>query len=172
MSTGAPTCGALFLGVIMRLNAKKAKELRRAGGYKNQTLTPGVTPFPGIHHLAEFPLVKTRTTIKRSSAIINGEWSVVETPLATATGRRFAKGMFAAELILEQHYPVIDKETGERSRTAVWRQVTQPTPITKPAKLYTTQPKGIYRSLKNLHRKNVLTVFGDFIDNGIEADHV
>ena len=38
------------------MNAKKAKLLRKATGYKNQSATPGVMDFPGISKMVHVPV--------------------------------------------------------------------------------------------------------------------
>lgn len=126
---------------MSRLNAKTAKMLRKAAGYKNQTATPAAPPFPGIHHLMDFPLFKKRPKTRGTEP--NGE------PLMTMQGHMVGNRRFIAVPALEK-YEVTDEAGVVHKGT---RQATQPVPVTKPAKHNDSTTKGAYRALKTMQKE-------------------
>lgn len=137
------------------MNGKQAKALRRAAGYRNQTATPGLMDFPGVARLVKMPRFERRDTVKTSYEFLPGlEKPVkVDTPVS-----RLMHGW------RRQPIALIDS-SGQPLFDLV--------PVTNPARLRPTEPKGVYRALKKLARRGLLGAVAraeEFIDqiNGAE----
>lgn len=123
---------------MSRLNAKTAKMFRKIAGYRNQTATPTSPPFPGIHHLAEFPLFQKRPRNSKPGDVMKGH---------LIGNRRFIP------VPAMETYKYTDEAGMVHSEL---RQTTQPLPITKPAVHDSKTPKGIYRRTKSLYKNGLL----------------
>lgn len=131
---------------MSRLNAKTAKRLRKAAGYRNASATPAKPTFPGIHHLLRFPTMKRRTTVKRSSACVDGRWAVVETPVEVACGRRWGYRKFTPDA----DQPMVEEREPTPGGVDIVHtiQAYTPVPVTKPGKYDERTAKGQYIVMK------------------------
>lgn len=105
------------------MNAKRAKAIRAAVGYKNQTKTPSPLPFPGVRRLVNFPLVQRN-----------------ESGNVRHVNRKVKHGRFWVFDVEFQHKP-----DGTLA--------TDLTPFLKTARHPEDTPRGVYRRIKKLDRK-------------------
>ena len=150
----------------------KSKMLRGVSGYRNQSATPGLIPFPGVARFYSHPVVSRRPAIRtsyvrlpmddkvtkvrtrvmsmvlgaRNLPVFEMELRPVFEPTLDANGRQVydAKGQPATHPVLQDGQPVMRMQVKEA-----------PVPVTKPARLDPRCPKGVYRSLKRLARRGV-----------------
>ena len=140
------------------MNAKIAKELRKAAGYRNQSATPGAVPFPGVAKVYNRPVYTTRpafSTTYEPHPSIRGK-------VVRVTHKRTAMNVMGRKG-LEQYIPLaleekIDPKTGASFYGPVFEMV----PVAKPAKLGaladgTRAEKKVYRDLKKLLRSGALS---------------
>jgi hypothetical protein len=145
------------------MNAKRAKALRAAAKYRNQTATPGTMPFPGIMPRGyRFPVVNRITKLVRVFSRIKGQpRKFIEVQRIENSGAFSRLGNFySAEPVWKMAwYPKLDengKPVGivvEGQGAGEWGQAFEIMPVSKPGRLNAKQPKGIYRELKRLERK-------------------
>lgn len=125
------------------MNQGLAKTLRAAAGYRQQSATPGVLPFPGVEkRMYKHPVYSTRITTKTTYHRLPMMDSVtkVYTRVKRMVVDRWGK-------------PVLEMETLPDGSMRVKEQLV---PVTKPARLDPTCAKGKYRALKRLARKGLL----------------
>lgn len=136
------------------MNSKTAKALRGAAQYKNQSKTPGTMPFPGIARLVRHPVYETRQAdrshYERRGNLWVKRWVTV-TRLAHGANER----PILAPLVMDQD----PKSPTFGSYVPPFSLV----PVTKPGRLNPTEPKGVYRALKKLGVKDLLTSVGEAI---------
>lgn len=134
------------------MNDKLAKALRKAAGYRNQSATPGVCPFPGIARMYTHPVYSTRSTKKSS---------YIRLPM----GEKFTKVFTTVtRLVLDSRgKPVIEMGAQPDPKTGAIVPKTNLVPVVKPARLEQQSPKGMYRALKRLARKKMLAGLGAWI---------
>ena len=116
------------------MNAKKAKLLRQAAAYKNQSKTPGVMDFPGIARAVKVPVFEKHVAYKTSyeRLPLDDKFTKVITPIERLT--------------LRGNKPVLVlKPDGEPAYELL--------PLTKPGKLRPIESKGTYRAMKKLVRR-------------------
>lgn len=123
------------------MNAKKAKLLRQAAGYKNQSKTPGVMDFPGVSRVARAPALGTHEVIKTSYCRVplTGKFIKVESSEKRLTLRN-------NKPVVLMHTDGVDKNGDSLAATPKLDLV----PMTNPGKLRLNEPKGSYRQLKKL----------------------
>ena len=114
------------------MNAKKAKLLRKAAGYKNQSATPGVMDFPGISKMVHVPVFDTHEAVRTEyiKLPLDAEFTKVFTKVRRLTVGRGGK-------------PVIVLNTDGTPKTQIEA-------LSKPGTLRVTEPKGVYRQMKKL----------------------
>lgn len=117
------------------MNAKKAKLLRKAAAYKNQSATPGVMDFPGVSKMVHVPVFDTHEVVKTS---------YVRLPLDLEFTKVFTK---ARRLTTDRRgKPVLVLNTDGTPKT-------QLEVLSRPGVLRATEAKGVYRQLKKLTRR-------------------
>lgn len=114
------------------MNAKKAKLLRKAAGYKNQSATPGVMDFPGISKMVHMPMFDTHEATKTSyiRLPLDPGFTRVFTRVRRLTHGRDGK-------------PVLVLNTDGTPKTRLEA-------LSKPGVLRADEPKGVYRAMKKL----------------------
>lgn len=153
------------------MNQKLARTLRQAAGYRNQSATPGTMDFPGVARMYTHPVVMTRQAIRKCYVYMVDKWHKIETEVTAVVTDRFGKGVIAMEWCapgtVETKWEEVQQEGGGISKRAIaWnkygfaRPRTQLVPVSKSGRLNPTEPKGIYRALKRLWRKGLLTELG------------
>jgi hypothetical protein len=114
------------------MNAKKAKLLRKAASYKNQSATPGVMDFPGVSKAVHMPVFDTHEAVKTS---------YVRLPLDLEFTKVFTK---VRRLTTDRHgKPVLVLNADGTPKT-------QLEVLSKPGVLRADEPKGVYRAMKKL----------------------
>lgn len=157
------------------MNGKQAKALRRAAGYRNQSTTPGAMDFPGVARFVKHPKFETHEAIKTSYVFLPGEAkpTKVQTPVQRMTLDRDRKPVPLIEENPGYGKPIegmdglVDAEQ--------YRQAFDLVPNSKPGRLRTNEPKGIYRALKKLARRGLLSAAAkaeEFIDELTAAPEV
>ena len=126
------------------MNAKKAKLLRQAAAYKNQSKTPGVMDFPGIARVAKMPLFEKHMAIKTSyeRLPLDDKFTKVHTEVQRLT--------------LRNNNPVPVLHAGGHDEAGVALAGTpryELLPLSKPGKLRPLESKGTYRAMKKLIRR-------------------
>jgi hypothetical protein len=117
------------------MNAKKAKLLRKAAGYKNQSITPGVMDFPGVARAIHVPVFDTHEVTKTS---------YVRLPLDAGLTKVHTK---ARRLTLGRDgKPIMVLNADGTPKT-------QLEALSKPGRLRSAEPKGVYRAVKKLAAK-------------------
>lgn len=149
------------------MNGKQAKALRRAAGSRNQTATPGVMDFPGVARFVKHPKFATHETIKTSYVLLPGEEkpTKVQTPMQRLTLGRDRKPVALIEENPDYGKPILG--TDGLIDAEQFRQAFDLVPNSKPGRLRTNEPKGIYRTLKKLARRGRLSAAAkaeEFID--------
>lgn len=129
------------------MNLKKAKMLRGIAGYRNQTATPGTMPFPGVARAYRHPVYATRTYKRRDGTTVTH--MVIHNGKPVLEMETFAAGKLPVEFDADGKPTAFNTEPVTRVKEEL-------VPVTKPAKLDPKCPKGVYRSLKRLHRKGLL----------------
>ena len=114
------------------MNAKKAKLLRKAAGYKNQSKTPGVMDFPGISKMVHMPVFDTHETVKTS---------YTKLPLGSGFTKVFTAVRRLTHGSKNKPTPVLNTDGTPK---------TQLEALSKPGVLRATEPKGVYRTMKKL----------------------
>lgn len=124
------------------MNAKKAKMLRHAAEYRNQSATPGVMDFPGIARMIKVPMFDTHPAVKTSyiKLPMDDHFTKVHTEVQRLTHGKDGKPIMLMELPTAPLYKLEPKY--------------QIVALSKPGKLRTTEPKGLYRQLKKLASKH------------------
>lgn len=120
------------------MNAKKAKMLRRAAGYRNQSKTAGVMDFPGISKAVKVPVFDTHAAVKTSyvKLPLDDHFTKVHTKVQRLTMGRDNKPV----MLMETPKPP-DFKLEPKYQLVV---------LSKPGKLRPTEEKGLYRQLKKL----------------------
>ena len=149
------------------MNSKKAKHLRRAAGYRNQTATPGVMDFPGVARFVKHPKFETHETIKTSYEFLPGDDkpTKVSTPVQRLTLGRDHKPVPLIEENPEYGKPI--QGTDGLIDAEQFRHAFDLVPNSKPGRLRTNEPKGIYRTLKKLAKRGLLEAVAkaeEFVD--------
>ena len=126
------------------MNAKKAKLLRQAAAYKNQSKTPGVMDFPGIARAVKVPVFEKHLVTKTSYERL---------PLDDG----FTKvNTLVERLVLRNRKPVMILHEGGFDKDGVSLAGTprfELLPLTKPGLLRPTESKGTYRAMKKLVKR-------------------
>lgn len=142
------------------MNGKQAKQLRQAAGYRNQTATPGVMDFPGVARFVRHPKFETHMATKASYEFLPG--SAKPTKVETEVQRltlRHGKPVPLIEANPDYGKPRLDAPRSGMSllvNAEQFRQAFDLVPNSKPGRLRSTEPKGIYRTLKRLFRRGLL----------------
>lgn len=149
------------------MNGKQAKALRRAAGYRNQAATPGVMDFPGVARFVKHPKFETHEAIKTSYVFLPGgvKPTKVQTPVQRLTLGRDRKPVPLIEENPDYGKPI--PGTDGLIDAGQFRQAFDLVPNSKPGRLRTTEPKGIYRTLKKLAKRGLLSAAAkaeEFID--------
>ena len=112
------------------MNGKRAKMLRKAAGYRNQTATPGVMDFPGIARAVKVPVFATHEATKTSyeKLPMDTHWTKVYTKV-----RRLDHGPDGKPVL------VLDADGTPKYQLEA---------LSKPGVLRPTESKGVYRQLK------------------------
>jgi len=146
------------------MNAKLAKMLRGAAQYRNQSATPGVMPFPGVARLYQHPVFETRDVVK--SSYVRLPLMDKTTKVFTTVRRLVLDNKGRPKQVMETQaigtVPTFD-ERGVRNGTnlaPITKAKTDLVPVSKPARLDSQCPKGVYRGLKRLARRHLLTPLG------------
>lgn len=144
------------------MNSKLCKIFRgQAGGYKNQTSTPGTMPFPGVMPRGyRFPVV-SRISVNGRPRGCNDRNKRVTVERIVNSGLFSRTGNFySADPVWKlAWYPKLgpDGKTVdvviEGQGEGEWGQAFEVMPVSKPGRLNKDQPKGMYRALKRLERK-------------------
>lgn len=121
------------------MNAKKAKFLRKAAKYKNQSATPGVMDFPGVARMVKVPVFSKHTAIKTS---------YLRLPLDTKCTKVFTK---VTKLDVDHRGKPVAMLTTD-PKTGMIVPEYELAANSKPGKLRADEPKGIYRGLKRAVR--------------------
>lgn len=149
------------------MNGKKAKHLRRAAGYRNQTATPGVMDFPGVARFVKHPKFEMHMAIKTSYEFLPGDDkpTKVSTPVQRLT---LGRNRQPIPLIEENpEYGKIIHGTEGLIDAEQFRHAFDLVPNSKPGRLRTNEPKGIYRTLKKLAKRGLLSAAAkaeEFVD--------
>jgi len=134
------------------MNEKAAKMLRHAAGYRNQTATPGVIPFPGVARMYSHPVYTTRLTKKSS---------YVKLPLMEKTTKVFTT---LKRFVLDgRGKPIIEMNSQPDPKTGIRMPKTELVAVVKPVRLDPKCPKGLYRALKKFAKRNTLLGVGTAI---------
>lgn len=157
------------------MNSKKAKHLRRAAGYRNQTATPGVMDFPGVARFVKHPKFETHEAIKTSYVFLPGDVkpTKVQTPVQRLTLGRTRQPVPLIEENPEYGKPI--QGTDGLIDAEQFRHAFDLVPNSKPGRLRTTEPKGIYRTLKMLAKRGLLDAAAkaeEFIDELTDSPQV
>jgi hypothetical protein len=146
------------------MNAKLAKMLRGGAQYRNQSATPGGMPFPGVARLYQHPVFETRYVIK--SSYVHLPLMDKPTKVFTTVRRLVLDNKGRPKQVMETQaigtVPTFDAH-GVRNGTnlkPIVKAKTELIPVSKPARLDSQCPKGIYRSLKRLARRRLLKPLG------------
>jgi len=143
----------------MRVNAKTAKELRKAAGYVNQSSTPGTMPFPGIARMYSHPVYQTRDSFHTTYEKRGGRWvRVYHKRKAMAVIGRVGQ----QEIVL----PALEEKVYPKNGATYYGPVTELVPVSKPARLKNCA-KAVYRDLKRMLRQGILSdphAFDTFVD--------
>lgn len=135
----------------MRLNAKTAKEMRRASKYRNQSATPSHPEFPGVARLYSAPVYATRAKVETSYEKRGGEMVKVYRNKTSMVMVHFRHRRSEPQLVMDwQIYPKDHPKAGER----FWGPKLEMIPVAKAVTV--TGEKKIYRGLKRLFRKGLL----------------
>jgi hypothetical protein len=154
------------------MNDKQAKLLRKAAGYRNQSATPGIIPFPGIARFYLHPVVSKRPAVRTSYVRLplDSALTKVKTKVYSVVQFRRNQPVWEMEMTpvfeptLDEHGQQVYDSNGQPATHPVLRDgqpVMQPRikqaqiPVTKPARLDPRCPKGVYRSLKRLARRGL-----------------
>lgn len=149
------------------MNQKRAKSLRSAAGYRNQSATPGTMPFPGISKTGRrFPVIETRTAKVKEWSRKLGKYILVTKERIINAGTFSRTGNFySADPVWKmQWYPKLDAEgkpvsLGPEGKVidgmgeGEWGEAFGIMPTSLPGRLNGKEPKGLYRALKRLDRK-------------------
>ncbi len=150
------------------MNAKIAKELRKAAGYRNQSATPGTIPFPGVARMYEHPVYTTRPAFSTTYEPHPG----VRGKMVRVTHKRTAMNVMGRKG-KEQYIPlVLEEKVHPKSGATYYGPKLELVPVAKPAKLANCA-KSVYRDLKRLLREGLLndpSMYDTFVDpNGAAA---
>ena len=126
------------------MNAKLAKTLRAAAGYKNQSSTPGTMPFPGISRKMVRHPVYLSHVVERSEYVPagGGRWKKILRKVKRMVHSSFEKPTL--KMVSDVNVP------------GGFRPDEMLVPVTNPGRLDERQPKGIYRALKSLAKRGTL----------------
>lgn len=138
------------------MNGKQAKALRRAAGYRNQVTTPGVMDFPGVARFVKHPKFEMHTAIKTNYEFLPGgdKPTKVSTPVQRLTLGRNRQPIPLIEENPEYGKPI--QGTDGLIDAEQFRHAFDLVPNSKPGRLRTNEPKGIYRMLKKLAKRGLL----------------
>jgi hypothetical protein len=149
------------------MNDKLLKVLRLAAGYRNQSATPGVLPFPGVARMYKHPVYATRMTTKTTyqRLPLATEVSKVFTRVKRMVVDRWGKAIVEMESLAPGTVPTAFSDDGKGTPTAfnkhtIIRVKEQLIPVANPARLDPQCAKGKYRALKRLARKGLLLNVG------------
>jgi len=149
------------------MNQKKAKELRHAAGYRNQSRTPGTMPFPGVARLYSHPVVERRQTVKTSYVKLPMESKCTKVRTVVSSIVLDNRQQPVLKLVPNPGFkqPIkLKNERGEEYNGPIdHRQhivATNLVPVSKMARLDPKEPKGMYRALKKLDRQGLLIGLG------------
>lgn len=134
------------------MNDKLAKSLRHAAGYRQQSATPGVIPFPGVARLYSHPVYTTRSTKKSSYVKLPG---MEKTTKVFTTLTRF--------VLDGRGKPIMEMNPKPDPKTGMFLPKTELVPVAKPVRLDPQCPKGLYRALKKFAKQNTLLGLGTAI---------
>jgi len=138
------------------MNLIRAKILRGAAGYKNQSKTPGKMQFPGVarfyKHISYLKqqVVETQYVPARNVETWEIFWFKLHTVKQTLVRDRYGRPI----PIMQEESEFINIETGKR--TPQIEPAYDLVPVTKPARLDPQCAKGVYRALKRMARKGLL----------------
>lgn len=138
------------------MNSKKAKALRQAAGYRNQTATPGAMDFPGVARFVKHPRFETHEAVK--TCYIQRPGDVKHTKSETKI-RKLTLGAGRQPIMAMEANPNYGKPVEGMPGLIDAEQFTPVfdlVPNSKPGRLRATEPKGIYRALKKLARRGLL----------------
>lgn len=126
------------------MNAKKAKLLRQAAAYKNQSKTPGVMDFPGIARVVKVPVFEKHLATKTSYVRLplDDRFTKVHTDVPRLTLRN-------GKPIMVLRVDGVDESGKSLAGTPAFELV----PLSKPGKLRPIEAKGTYRAMKKLVRR-------------------
>jgi hypothetical protein len=155
------------------VNAKLAKMLRGPAQYRNQSATPGVTPFPGIMRMYRHPVYSTRITTKTSFIRLPMEDKVTKvfTRVRHMVVDRWGKPIVEMVTHSPGTLPVAFGDDGkptEFNKHVVVQPKEQVVPVVKPVRLDPTCAKAKYRALKRLGRKGLLIQTGAAIIDSLK----
>jgi hypothetical protein len=150
-----------------------AKELRGAAGYRNQSATPGITPFPGIQRMYRHPVYSTRVTTKTTFVRLPMEDKATKvlTRVKHMVVDRWGKPIVEMVTFAPGTLPVAFGDDGkptEYNKYTVVQPKEQLVPVTKPARLDPACAKAKYRALKRLARKGLLLKTGAAIIDSLK----
>jgi hypothetical protein len=133
------------------MNLKKAKMLRHVAGYRNQSATPGTMPFPGVARMYKVPVYSKRTYTRRDGTevtkmVLAGNKPVMEMDIIPP-GRE------------PTEFDDDGKPTAYNTETII-RPKYELLPVSKPGRLDSKQPKGVYRQLKKMFKRGTLQQIG------------
>src|SRR5258706_16482680 len=114
------------------MNDKLAKSLRHAAGYRNQTATPGVIPFPGVARMYSHPVYSMRETKKSS---------YVKLPLTEATTKHFTT--LRRFVLDDRGQPIMEMNSRPDPTTGIVMPKTELVAVPKPGRLDPQCPKGL-----------------------------
>lgn len=128
------------------MNAKKAKVLRKASGYKNSTKTPAPIKFPGVSKMLQFPIVERRQATRTQYVRRNGEWVKESiTQMVVAATNYFVRiGQWWRHDVTPEMKVTTDGEVSQQFQLI---------PTTKPGKHKPDTERGKYRALKRLESR-------------------
>lgn len=123
------------------MNGRKAKMLRAAAQYRNQSATPGVMDFPGVSRMVHVPSFAKHETTKTSYVRLplDDGYTKVHTKVVRLVHGAGSK-------------PILELNS---DGTPKYDMVV----LSKPGKLRAAEPKGVYRQLKKLSRRHGLFDF-------------
>jgi hypothetical protein len=153
------------------MNLKLATQLRAAAQYRNQSATPGVTPFPGIHGMVRHPVYASRVTTKTTYERKSHGWTKVLRRERHPVVDRWGKGVLEMQSHPVGTLPTAfeDGQPVAFNQHVVMRPKEHLVPVTKPVRLDPTCAKGKYRALKRLARKGLLLKTGAAIINSLKG---
>lgn len=158
------------------MNDKKAKMLRAAAKYDPSAPQPKM-PFPGVARAYKHPVYATRLTTKTSYVRLPMDSKT--TKVRTQVRRMVTDNREKPVLEMETHQPGTlptafgpDGKPTAFNKHVVVRPKEQLVPVSKPGRHAPRSPKGVYRGLKRLAKKGLLTGLGTAIVNAYQQGEV